>query len=77
MGETGELVIGGVGLARYLDAEKDAAKFAPLPSLGWARAYRSGDVVRAEEADMRSMRNEKTKMKASGASISSHLRGLV
>ncbi|MGX6605008.1 Pls/PosA family non-ribosomal peptide synthetase [Micromonosporaceae bacterium Da 78-11] len=48
MGETGELVIGGVGLARYLDAAKDAEKFAPLPSLDWARAYRSGDIVRAE-----------------------------
>ena len=31
MGETGELVIGGVGLARYLDPSKDAEKFAPLP----------------------------------------------
>ncbi|WP_230985335.1 Pls/PosA family non-ribosomal peptide synthetase [Microbispora oryzae] len=48
MGETGELVIGGVGLARYLDQEKDAEKYAPLPSLGWERAYRSGDLVRAE-----------------------------
>ena len=48
MGETGELVIGGAGLARYLDPEKDAEKFAPLPSLGWQRAYRSGDMVRAE-----------------------------
>ncbi|WP_329789229.1 Pls/PosA family non-ribosomal peptide synthetase [Lentzea sp. DG1S-22] len=48
MGEPGELVIGGVGLARYLDAEKDAQKYAPLPSMGWDRAYRSGDVVRAE-----------------------------
>ncbi|WP_444978825.1 Pls/PosA family non-ribosomal peptide synthetase [Actinoplanes utahensis] len=48
MGETGELVIGGVGLARYLDAAKDAEKFAPLPALDWARAYRSGDIVRAE-----------------------------
>jgi non-ribosomal peptide synthetase-like protein len=48
MGEIGELVIGGVGLARYLDAAKDAEKFAPLPSLGWRRAYRSGDIVRAE-----------------------------
>ncbi|AUI59826.1 Pls/PosA family non-ribosomal peptide synthetase [Amycolatopsis sp. BJA-103] len=48
MGETGELVIGGVGLARYLDPAKDAEKFAPLPSLGWRRAYRSGDMVRAE-----------------------------
>ncbi|TQM43584.1 Pls/PosA family non-ribosomal peptide synthetase [Pseudonocardia cypriaca] len=52
MGESGELVIGGVGLARYLDTDKDAVKFAPLPSLGWERAYRSGDVVRAEEAGL-------------------------
>ena len=49
MGESGELVIGGVGLARYLDTDKDAEKFAPLPSLGWERAYRSGDIVRADE----------------------------
>ena len=48
MGGTGELVIGGVGLARYLDPAKDAEKYAPLESLGWARAYRSGDLVRAE-----------------------------
>ncbi|WP_246858577.1 Pls/PosA family non-ribosomal peptide synthetase [Citricoccus sp. SGAir0253] len=44
-GETGELIIGGVGLARYLDPAKDAEKYAPLPSLGWDRAYRSGDLV--------------------------------
>ncbi|GAA2775580.1 non-ribosomal peptide synthetase [Nonomuraea dietziae] len=48
MGGTGELIIGGVGLARYLDPAKDAEKYAPLPSLGWERAYRSGDLVRAE-----------------------------
>ncbi|AZP16629.1 amino acid adenylation domain-containing protein [Streptomyces aquilus] len=48
MGASGQLVIGGVGLARYLDAEKDAEKYAPLPSLGWERAYRSGDLVQAE-----------------------------
>jgi non-ribosomal peptide synthetase-like protein len=48
MGETGELAIGGVGLARYLDPAKDAEKFAPLSALGWERAYRSGDIVRAE-----------------------------
>jgi non-ribosomal peptide synthetase-like protein len=45
-GESGELIIGGVGLARYLDPEKDAEKYAAMPSLGWDRAYRSGDVVR-------------------------------
>lgn len=47
-GDTGELVIGGVGLARYLDPRKDAAKYAPLPALGWERAYRSGDLVVAD-----------------------------
>ncbi|GAA1345116.1 Pls/PosA family non-ribosomal peptide synthetase [Saccharothrix algeriensis] len=52
MGGTGELVIGGVGLARYLDQAKDAEKFAPLPALGWSRAYRSGDLVKAEEAGL-------------------------
>lgn len=47
-GEVGELVIGGVGLARYLDPAKDAEKYAEMPTLGWSRAYRSGDLVRLE-----------------------------
>lgn len=47
-GEVGELIIGGVGLARYLDQAKDAEKYAAMPSLGWERAYRSGDLVRFE-----------------------------
>ena len=47
-GEVGELIISGVGLARYIDAAKDAEKYAPMPSLGWDRAYRSGDLVRYE-----------------------------
>jgi non-ribosomal peptide synthetase-like protein len=44
-GETGQLIIGGVGLARYLDPAKDAEKYAAMPTLGWERAYRSGDLV--------------------------------
>ncbi|MEU5160656.1 Pls/PosA family non-ribosomal peptide synthetase [Streptomyces sp. NPDC020875] len=52
MGGTGELVIGGAGLARYLDPERDAAAYAPLPATGWPRAYRSGDLVRAEPAGL-------------------------
>jgi non-ribosomal peptide synthetase-like protein len=48
LGEVGELVIGGVGLARYLDPEKDTEKYAPMPTLEWSRAYRSGDLVRLE-----------------------------
>lgn len=51
-GEVGELIIGGVGLARYLDPAKDAEKYAPMPALGWERAYRSGDLVRADAAGL-------------------------
>ena len=51
-GEVGELIIGGVGLARYLDPQKDAEKYAPFPQLGWERAYRSGDLVRYEAAGL-------------------------
>ncbi|MDR6686188.1 non-ribosomal peptide synthetase-like protein [Arthrobacter sp. 1088] len=47
-GEIGELIIGGVGLARYLDPAKDAEKYAAMPTLAWERAYRSGDLVRFE-----------------------------
>jgi non-ribosomal peptide synthetase-like protein len=48
MGGSGQLIIGGAGLARYLDPGKDREKYAPLESLGWERAYRSGDLVQAE-----------------------------
>ena len=51
-GGVGELIIGGVGLARYLDPAKDAEKYAPMPALGWERAYRSGDLVRFEAAGL-------------------------
>jgi non-ribosomal peptide synthetase-like protein len=47
-GEVGELIIGGVGLARYLDETLSSQRFAAMPSLGWDRAYRSGDIVRGE-----------------------------
>jgi non-ribosomal peptide synthetase-like protein len=51
-GEVGELIIGGVGLARYLDPVKDAEKYARHTQLGWERAYRSGDNVRFERAGL-------------------------
>ncbi|MEO6628029.1 MAG: Pls/PosA family non-ribosomal peptide synthetase [Aquihabitans sp.] len=51
-GEVGELIIGGVGLARYLDPAKDAEKYAPFAALGWERAYRSGDLVRFETSGL-------------------------
>ncbi|MFE6689142.1 epsilon-poly-L-lysine synthase Pls [Streptomyces sp. NPDC057743] len=47
-GEEGELVIGGVGNARYLDPAKDAERYVPDDVLQTDRAYRTGDLVRAE-----------------------------
>jgi non-ribosomal peptide synthetase-like protein len=51
-GEPGELVIGGVGLGRYLDPALDRARYAPAPALGWNRAYRTGDIVHATSAGL-------------------------
>ncbi|MFE4977868.1 Pls/PosA family non-ribosomal peptide synthetase [Kitasatospora sp. NPDC056651] len=42
----GELLITGVGTARYLDPAKDAEKFSAHPALTSPRVYRSGDLVR-------------------------------
>ncbi|MCU1574151.1 MAG: amino acid adenylation protein [Micrococcaceae bacterium] len=47
-GEVGELVVGGVGVARYLDQVPDARTFAPLPPLGWNRAFRTGQAARRD-----------------------------
>jgi non-ribosomal peptide synthetase-like protein len=52
LGEAGELAIGGVGLARYIDPALDAERYAALPSLGWRRAYRTGDMVRETAAGL-------------------------
>jgi amino acid adenylation domain-containing protein len=69
MGETGELVIGGVGLARYLDAARDADRFAPLPAMGWPRAYRTGDLVRAEPAGLVFLRRADEQVKLGGRRV--------
>jgi non-ribosomal peptide synthetase-like protein len=48
-GEPGELVVSGVGLGRYLKPDLDAERYRRLPSMGWDRAYRTGDIVRQTE----------------------------
>ena len=69
MGGSGELIIGGVGLARYLDKDKDAEKFTALPALGWERAYRSGDLVRAEPDGLVFLRRADEQVKLGGRRI--------
>jgi non-ribosomal peptide synthetase-like protein len=68
-GEQGELIIGGVGLAHYLDPAKDAEKYAPMPSLGWERAYRSGDLVRYEESGLMFLGRADDQVKVGGRRI--------
>ncbi|MDJ0321935.1 Pls/PosA family non-ribosomal peptide synthetase [Pseudarthrobacter sp. PS3-L1] len=68
-GEIGELIIGGVGLARYLDPAKDAEKYAPMETLGWDRAYRSGDLVRFEALGLIFMGRADEQVKLGGRRI--------
>lgn len=68
-GEVGELIIGGVGLARYLDPARDAEKYAAMPSLAWARAYRSGDLVRYEAEGLIFMGRADEQVKLGGRRI--------
>ncbi len=68
-GGSGELIIGGVGLARYLDPVKDAEKYAPMPGLGWERAYRSGDLVRYEEEGLLFLGRADDQVKVGGRRI--------
>ncbi|MHA0289378.1 Pls/PosA family non-ribosomal peptide synthetase [Mycobacterium sp. C3-094] len=69
IGEVGELVIGGVGLARYLDPDKDAEKYAAAPTLAWSRAYRSGDLVRLEADGLYFMGRADDQVKVGGRRI--------
>ncbi|GAA2860996.1 Pls/PosA family non-ribosomal peptide synthetase [Paenarthrobacter ilicis] len=68
-GGIGELIIGGVGLARYLDPAKDAEKYAPMATLGWDRAYRSGDLVRFEAEGLVFMGRADEQVKLGGRRI--------
>jgi non-ribosomal peptide synthetase-like protein len=68
-GEVGELVIGGIGLGRYLDPVKDAEKYTPLPGLGWSRGYRSGDLVRASPAGLEFVGRADDQVKLGGRRI--------
>ncbi|MFE3884790.1 Pls/PosA family non-ribosomal peptide synthetase [Streptomyces lydicus] len=69
MGGSGQLVIGGAGLARYLDRDKDAEKYGPLAALGWPRAYRTGDLVRAEPGGLLFLGRDDEQIKLGGRRI--------
>jgi non-ribosomal peptide synthetase-like protein len=68
-GESGELVIGGVGLGRYLDADLDATRYAGIPQLGWDRAYRTGDIVRVTPRGLQFVGRQDDQVKIGGRRI--------
>lgn len=68
-GAPGELVIGGVGLGRYLDEDLDAARFAPVAALGPVRAYRTGDVVCETAAGLAFVGRQDDQIKLGGRRI--------
>jgi len=68
-GEVGELIIGGVGVARYLDPDKDTVGFRPLEALGWERAYHTGDLVRADPEGLSYLGRADTQVKIRGYRI--------
>ena len=69
-GEEGELVIGGAGVARYLDPVKDAERFRAAAQ-HWAgtAAYRSGDLVRADPEGLVFLGRADTQVKIRGYRI--------
>jgi non-ribosomal peptide synthetase-like protein len=69
LGDPGELVIGGVGLGRYIDPALDAERFAPIASLGWERAYRTGDIVRASAGGLEFVGRRDDQVKIGGRRI--------
>lgn len=68
-GVAGELVIGGVGLARYLDPAGGQDKFVEMPQLGWSRGYRTGDLVRYHADGLRYLGRTDDQIKLGGRRI--------
>jgi non-ribosomal peptide synthetase-like protein len=68
-GEEGELVIGGVGLGRYIDPVLDAERYATLEELGWERAYRTGDMVRETASGLAFLGRRDEQVKIAGRRI--------
>jgi non-ribosomal peptide synthetase-like protein len=68
-GMPGELVIGGVGLARYLDPVLDAQRYRAEPALGWARAYHTGDMARRTELGFEFIGRRDSQVKINGRRV--------
>ena len=69
LGGEGELVISGVGVARYLDGEQDKKSFKEISCFPGRRSYLTGDIVRAEPFGLVYVGRRDDQVKISGRRI--------
>ena len=68
-GESGQLVIAGAGLGRYLNEPSAVSNYRPLKALGWDRAYYTGDFVAMTPEGLRFIGRRDDQIKISGRRI--------
>ena len=68
-GESGQLVIAGAGLGRYLNETSAISNYRPVASLGWDRAYFTGDFVEMTRDGLRFIGRRDDQVKISGRRI--------
>ena len=68
-GESGQLVIAGAGLGRYLNENTGISSYRPVAALGWDRAYFTGDFVEMTPGGLRFIGRRDDQVKISGRRI--------
>src|ERR1035437_6597064 len=68
-GESGQLVIAGAGLGRYLNESSTNSSYRPVKLLGWDRAYFTGDFVEMSTEGLRFIGRRDDQVKISGRRI--------
>jgi non-ribosomal peptide synthetase-like protein len=69
VGESGQLVIAGAGLGRYLNESSAVSSYRPIIDLGWDRAYFTGDFVEMTSEGLRFIGRRDDQVKVSGRRI--------
>jgi len=69
LGESGQLVIAGAGLGRYLNDTAAVSSYRPVTALGWDRAYFTGDFVQMTAEGLRFIGRRDDQVKIAGRRI--------
>lgn len=68
-GQSGQLVIAGAGLGRYIDDKSPHSNYRPVARLGWERAYFTGDFVEMTSQGVRFIGRRDDQVKIAGRRI--------